>query len=96
MKHSRMGIASFVISVVAWILVLVPIAVFGGSTSGTFILKLFLVFVWPVLVVINLLALVLGVRGIVQESKKKTFAILGFGFSSAFLGGVISFIPSFM
>ncbi len=55
-EHSRMGIASFVISVVAWVLVVLPFVV----TSDAFIIKYFLVSLWSALALVMLLALAIG------------------------------------
>ena len=87
-KHSGIGIASFIISIISGVLIfmLVVIAtIIEGSTPGgmnedsigAIIIGLF-VFLF---LGMALVALALGIVGILQKGRKKIFAILGTVFS---------------
>lgn len=92
LKHSGIGIASFVISIISGfvLFVLFGIAGFmevstpGGideESAGAIIVGLFLIFFWGIAVV----ALGLGIAGLIQKRRKKIFAILGTVFAAATL-----------
>ncbi len=97
LKHSSLGVASFVTSIVSGLFIFVVI-VFAGfvevSTPGgmdedsavTVGLGLLLFLFGFVLLV----ALGLGIAGLVQNQHKKLFAVLGTVFSVALLVGTIT------
>ncbi len=66
-----MGIASFVISLVAWALMFVLIITVGVSIRVSQILPL------SIFIAAQLVAMGLGIGGLFQNKKKKTFAKLG-------------------
>lgn len=95
-RHSGVGVASFVISLAASILVFIVVMILGAmeasmpggideDSAGAVVLGLFLfALLLPILV-----ALGLGIGGLVQKEKKKIFAVLGTVFSSATIMGLI-------
>ena len=95
-KHSGIGIASFVISIVAGILIFILLGIAGSleaSTPGgidensTEAVMIGLAIIG--LLFLNVLAVGLGIGGLLQKERKKIFAILGTVFSSFFILGVI-------
>jgi hypothetical protein len=94
-RHSGLGIASFVISLVAGALLLLFVGIAGVLTvSGgldenspqAVMLGLLII----TILIVVLVALGLGIGGLVQRERKKIFAALGTIFSAAiFLGGVL-------
>jgi hypothetical protein len=88
-KHSGIGIASFVISIISGTLILLLMGIAGmmevstpggldEESAGAVIIGLLLfAFVGG-----SLIALGLGIGGLIQKGKKKIFAILGTIFSS--------------
>jgi hypothetical protein len=95
-KHSGIGIASFVISIVAGILIFILLGIAGSleaSTPGgidensTEAVMIGLAIIG--LLFLNVLAVGLGIGGLLQKEQKKIFAILGTVFSSFFILGVI-------
>jgi len=98
-KHSGLGIASFIISILAggasFLLLLVAgimeAATPGGvdeESAGAVFLGLLLIGT----MILNFVALGLGVGGLYQRDRLKIFAILGVVFSSLTLGGVLILI----
>ncbi len=96
MKHSKLGIASFIMSIVIGILVLATIATAGVmqvSTPGgmdenapeTILIGLAIIG----LLGLDLVAIALGFAGIFQKDCKKVFAILGLIFSMGVIIGTI-------
>ena len=95
-KHSRLGIASFITSIVSGILfflVIVIAAVMETSTpggmdeesAGAIMVGLFLfAFLGAALV-----ALGLGIGGLIEKERKKIFAILGTVFAALTIVGTI-------
>ena len=91
-KHSRLGIASFITSIVSGILIFLVIVIAGvmeastpggmdEESAGAVMVGLFLfAFLGAALV-----ALGLGIGGLLQKERKKIFAILGTVFSSVSL-----------
>ncbi|WP_447593413.1 hypothetical protein [Aquipseudomonas campi] len=88
-KHSGLGIASFIISIVTGILIFLLFIVAGVIESSTpggineesteaIVLGLFII----LMLFINLVAIGLGIGGLCQSERKKIFAILGTIFSS--------------
>src|SRR6218665_3861150 len=88
-KHSGLGIASFIISIVTGILIFLLFIVAGVVESSTpggineesteaIVLGLFII----LMLFINLVAIGLGIGGLCQSERKKIFAILGTIFSS--------------
>lgn len=95
-KHSGPGIASFVISLVTGILLFVLIvmaAVVSVGTQGRQVeespVMLILGLAMLALVLVDLVALGLGIGGLCQKDRQKIFAILGTAFSTLTLLAVI-------
>jgi hypothetical protein len=91
-KHSGLGIASFITSIVSGILILLLIVVAGvmeastpggldEESAGAFIVGLFLI----AFLMAALVALGLGIGGLLQKERKNIFAILGTVFSAVSL-----------
>jgi hypothetical protein len=91
-KHSGLGIASFIISIVAGIsmfLIFVAAGVMEVSSpngideksAGAIVLGLFII----VAIGASLIALGIGIAGLLQKERKKIFAVLGTVFSTATL-----------
>ncbi|GAB2888766.1 hypothetical protein GCM10027046_16540 [Uliginosibacterium flavum] len=104
-KHSGLGIASFIISLIAGFLLFILFAVAGvmentspggidEESAGAMIIGLFLI----LLIMVEAIALGLGIAGIVQKDRKSVFAILGTAFSAlAFVGsGLLMLVGSLM
>jgi hypothetical protein len=95
-KHSGLGIASFITSIVSGILLFLLIVIAGvmesstpggmdEESAGAIMVGLFLfAFLGAALV-----ALGLGIGGLLQKGRKKIFAILGTVFSAVSLVGTI-------
>lgn len=94
--HSRLGIASFILSILLFIITFILLGIAGvmeASTPGgidetatnSIILGLAIIAV----IFIDLVALVLGICGMVQKERKKIFAGLGSLFSGILLAGTI-------
>ncbi len=95
-KHSGIGIASFVISILAGILIFIVLGIAGSleaSTPGgidensTEAVMVGLAIIG--LLLLSVLAVGLGVGGLFQKERKKIFAILGTVFSSFLILSVI-------
>lgn len=98
-KHSGLGIASFIFSIVAGILIfllfiaagVMQVSTPGGvdekSAAAVIIGLLIFAFLFLCLV-----ALGLGIAGLIQKDRKKLFATLGTIFSTVILVGTISLI----
>jgi len=96
-KHSGLGIASFIFSIVAGILIFLLIVIAGVmevSTPGGMDEKSAAAVIVGLLLIaflfLCLLALGLGIAGLIQKDRKKLFAILGTIFSTVTLLGTIS------
>lgn len=98
-KHSGLGITSFIFSIVSGILIFILIIIAGmmeASTPGgideksaaAVIVGLFII----AFLFLCLVALGLGIAGLMQKDRKKLFAILGTIFSTVTLVGTISII----
>ena len=90
-KHSGVGIASFITSIVVGILIFFLIVVSGVMVASMPSEGLFVVvglFVIALLIA-DIVALGLGIGGLCQKDRKKIFAILGTVFSSTTLVGTI-------
>ncbi len=96
-KHSGLGIASFITSIIAGILIFLLIAVAGvmeastpggmdEESAGTIVVGLLLI----AFLGASLVALGLGIGGLMQKERKKIFAILGTVFAAVSLVGTIS------
>lgn len=95
-KHSGIGIASFIISIVAGILIFIVLGIAGSieaSTPGgmdensTEAVMIGLAIIG--LLFLNVLSVGLGIGGLLQKERKKIFAILGTVFSSFLILSVI-------
>jgi hypothetical protein len=95
-KHSGIGIASFVISIMAggisFLLVLAAGAMEASTPGGideesaaAIVLGLMIIG----MVILNLVALGLGIGGLLQKERKKIFAILGTIFSGLTVAGIM-------
>ena len=93
-KHAGLGIASFIISMVAGLLVFIVIVIAGvmeastpggidETSAGAVMVGLFLF----LFIGMALVALGLGIAGLLQKQRKKVFAVLGTVFSSVTLVG---------
>lgn len=98
-KHSRIGIASFITSIVVGILVFSVIVIAGvaeASTPGGIAHKPAIAAVIGLsiigLLLVDVVALGLGIGGLCQRDRNKIFAILGTVFSSATVVGTILLI----
>lgn len=96
MKNSGLGIASFITSILSGILIFILIVVAGimeTSTPGgineqspqAIIVGLFIL----AFSFLCLVALGLGIAGLIQKNRKKLFAVLGTVFSTVTILGVI-------
>jgi hypothetical protein len=89
-KHSGIGIASFVISIVAGVAILIVFAIAGileATTPGGMDEKSAAAILTGLciiaLILVDIVALGLGLAGLFQRDRKKLFAILGTVFSFA-------------
>lgn len=98
-KHSGIGIASFITSVITGVLMFLLIAgaaVLGAATPGglsssqpvTVLVGILII----ALLFISLVSLGLGIGGLFQKSRKKLFAILGTIFSISICLGTFGLI----
>jgi len=96
-KHSGLGIASFITSIVSGILIFLIYVIAGAmevSTPGGMdekfatAMSLFLL----VFLEASLVALGLGIAGLLQKDRKKIFAILGTIFSAVTIVWMISIV----
>lgn len=91
-KHSGVGIASFVTSIVAGVLIFLLVIIAGvlevstpgGMDEESIAAVLIGLFLFAFLGA-ELLALGLGIGGLIQQDRKKIFAILGVVFSATAL-----------
>jgi len=94
-SHSRLGVASFITVIVAGILLLLVIVIApGAETTVTGFVDVETAgalagILWIAFAVLSLAALGLGVLGILDDGKKRTFALLGATVSVIFLVIVI-------
>ncbi|SFQ60168.1 hypothetical protein SAMN05216578_101338 [Halopseudomonas formosensis] len=92
MKHSGVGIASFVTSIVAGVLIFLLVIIAGvlevstpgGMDEESIAAVLIGLFLFAFLGA-ELVALGLGIGGLIQKDRKKIFAILGVVFSATAL-----------
>jgi len=95
-KHSGLGITSFVISLLVGVLIFAAIIIAGFASAhrpdgmderapGTILLGLAIIG----FMLLDLLALALGIAGLFQKDTKKVFAVLGILFSLFTLLGTI-------
>jgi hypothetical protein len=98
-RHSGLGIASFITSIVSGICIFAAIALAGvmeastpggidEESAGAIMLGLALF----AFMGLSLVALGLGIGGLFQKERKKVFAILGMVFAAATLLGTVSII----
>lgn len=94
-KHSGLGIASFITSLVSGVILFILVVIAGvmeassiggmdENSVGAVILGLFLIF----FIAVCMVALGLGIGGLFQRERKKIFAILGVVFSGIAVMGV--------
>jgi hypothetical protein len=95
-RHSRIGIASFVLSLVAGISMLLLVAVAGimkfrnpsGSPEGKIIIGVVAI----ALLFLDFLAAALGIATVCQKEQKKLFGVLGLSFSLLLIIGLVGLI----
>jgi hypothetical protein len=98
-KHSGLGIASFITSVVASISLVLLVVIAGAlevsapgwideESVAAMVLGLFIF----ALLVVDIVALGLGIAGLIQKNRKKLFAILGTVFAAATILGILFLI----
>jgi hypothetical protein len=96
-KHSRMGVASFVISLVAGIAMLALFIVAGmlhryhqqdGQYPGQVMVGLVMIFLFFA----ELVAVGLGIASVCEKGRKKVFGILGLSFSALTVLGAVGLI----
>lgn len=96
LKHSGLGIASFIISLISAALIFILMAIAGvlevstpggmsEESAGAVLIGLFLI----LFLIVCLVALGLGIGGLVQKERKKLFAILGTLFSGVTFVGTL-------
>ena len=82
-KNSELGIASFVISISGYLFLTIGFFVSASDAAAGPFSGLLMAFVFGIgFVLVELVALGLGIWGLCQKEKKKTLAILGTEFSS--------------
>jgi hypothetical protein len=98
-KHSGLGIASFITSFVASISLVLLVVIAGAlevsapgwideESVAAMVLGLFIF----ALLVVDIVALGLGIAGLIQKKRKKLFAILGTVFAAATILGILFLI----
>ncbi len=89
-KHSRFGIASFIISIICGVLVYVPLftVAFTQIETGSNESYGYLAIVFGSLC-INFIGIGLGIAGLFEKNRKKIFAILGLVFSGLTILGLV-------
>jgi len=96
-KHSALGIAAFIIAVVAGILMFLAIVVAGvmeaatpggihEHSAGAVLLGVFIIALW----LLDVVAIGLGIAGLVQKDRKKVFPVLGVVFGAATILGTVA------
>jgi len=96
LKHSGLGIASFVLSVVGGILTFLVVVVAGVMSAGSpdgldensaqaIVIGLFIIG----FAILDVIALGLGIAALQQKDRKQTFSILGMVFAGCTVLGVI-------
>ena len=98
-KHSGIGIASFILSIVvaiAMFFVFVFAAVMASRTHGVLdpnsLIAIVIGFGIVLCLVLDLVALGLGISGLLQKDRKKIFALLGTIFSASTIIGASTLI----
>ena len=97
LKHSGLGIASFIISIVAALFIFILVVVAGVVETATpggmdedsaqaIIIGLFIIGT----IFVDLVALGLGIAGLFIKERKKVFAILGTIFSAVTMLGTVA------
>lgn len=99
LKHSGLGIASFIVSIFSGGLMFITVVIAGlieasspdgmDETSPVAMMVGFAIFGF---VGISLIALVLGIVGLFQSDRKKIFALLGTIFSALTILGIAALI----
>ena len=96
LKHSGLGIASFIISILAGMILFVCVIIAGAmeastpggideESAGAMIVGLVMFFCF----FLEMLAIGIGIGGFFQKDRNKIFAILGIAFSIATCLGII-------
>lgn len=87
-EHSRLGIVSFITSLVAWGLTIWQIGTAFGEDGNSMMAGTFLI----LFLVVTLPALGFGIVGLIQKDRKKVFALLGTILSAGILIAMIFLI----
>ena len=97
--HSGLGIASFILSIVSGVLIFLLVVVAGvieattpGGMDEESAVAVMVGLCLFALLFVSLVALVLGIAGLVQQDRKKIFAILGTVFSAVTILGTIGIV----
>lgn len=95
-KHSGLGLASFIISMVD-VIIFVSVMIIGSmmaskspmglDETSPLLLTLGMLIIFSL--ILCLVGIGLGIAGIVKKNRKKLFAVLGLVFNVAFLLGII-------
>ena len=99
LKHSRFGISAFVVSVTASVLMFLTFVVAGTleattpggldeNSAGAIFVGLFMIAFFALEVV----AIGLGIAGLMQKDRKKVFSVLGIVFGSITILGTVFLI----
>ena len=96
LKHSGVGIAAFIISLLMGLITFIVVVIAGilessspGGMDETSIEAAVVGLLIIGCILVQLVALGLGIAGLVQKNRKKLFAILGTVFSGMTLFGVV-------
>lgn len=98
-RHSGLGIASFIISILSAVMVCLILFLAGMMETSTptglsedSVGTLMLVLLFFAFLLASLIALGLGIGGLIKKNRKRIFAILGTVFSSVTLVGTMILI----
>lgn len=96
LKHSGIGITSFIMSLVMALIAFIVVIIAGvletssaggmdESAVGTMVVGFLIIGC----ILVQLVALGLGIAGLIQKNRKKIFAVLGTVFSGLTIAGVV-------
>lgn len=96
-KHSGLGISSFVISIITGVLMFVLIVVAGlmevstpggidENSASAMLVGLFMI----ALIIVDLVAVGLGIAGLAQRDRSRVFAVLGLVFGAFTITGTVA------
>jgi len=78
LKHSKLGLASFIISLMEWILLIIPAIIYPiiSKSNRQMVINIITITIFFNSFLI-LAGIGLGIAGLCQKNRKKTFAIFG-------------------